>query len=666
MVNRVPEAGGPARAKRARSMLVRIGKIRLQALLVVAVPLAFLILLAVIAGLLAREARQASDLSADSTRVLVRSDALADAIRMADRSVGEFGSQTGGARRYAAAVASTRLEERALLALLPAPGLQRSLASRYVALSRSGMVVLARYRAWLRAGKAARARAYVTSAAVVRLSNRLAASKIAFDNHERALTVSAFAAFSHRLSVYVGAILVCGILGIALTLLTVGGLGWRIVQRLEMLTENARRLGSGSAATPIKGSDEIALLDRLYEETMRRLRDALRQKESLLAAYEREHHVASTLQQALLPHEMPVLTGLRIDAAYVPAAKSAEIGGDWYDVFMLSDRELALGVGDVAGHDLHAATVMGSVRQAIRIAAREDGDPASVLARVNRSLCADEPHCMVSAFFGVLDLTNGRLRYAIAGHPPPIVVWPNRETEALSGRGFVLGVNRRAQFARYEARLCVGSGIVLYTDGVVEAERDYLGGLAKLEAAIRIDAFAPGGNIAELIQQRVFNDVEARDDSALLFVGITDLNITAEPARTQTWRLNAKDEASAHRVKRALLWHLGEFTVPGSDFAAVEAIVGELMSNVARHTPGEAEVVLEYGDRGVDLHVCDRGKAFRSTGEYPPDLFAESGRGLYLVRALANDLRIERTQRGNRISVTLPVSVTAPVPAPAA
>ena len=649
-------------------MLARIGKIRIQALLVVAVPLAFLVLLAIVAGALAWQAGQASNLSAASTRVLAQSDAVADAIRLGDKGMGDYGAgrEALGLREYRAGIASATSAERALLALAPATGVALHSTREYVALWREGAAVLARYLALLEAGRPAEARAYASSSAVVSLSLQLAEAKSAFDRRERVLRLGAFERFSRRLSLYVGAILFCGILGVALTLLTVGGLGWRIVRRLEMLADNARRLGTGLALTPIKGSDEIALLDRLFGETMRRLRDALRQKESLLAAYEREHHVASTLQQALLPHELPMLAGLRIDAAYVPAAKSAEIGGDWYDVFMLSDRELGLGVGDVAGHDLHAATVMGSVRQAIRVAAREDSDPPSVLARVNRSLCADEEHCMVSAFFGVLDLTNGTLRYAIAGHPPPIVIRPSRETEALSGRGFVLGINRHAEFTPYEVRLCVGCGHVLYTDGVVEAERDYISGLAKLEAAIRTDAFNSGGNIAESIQRRVFKDVEARDDSAVLFVGITDLNVAGEPARTQSWRLNAKDGSSAHRVKRALLWQLGEFAAPGSDFAAVEAIIGELMSNVARHTPGEAEIVLEYGDRTVDLHVCDRGRAFRSTGEYAPDLLAESGRGLYLVRALAHDLRVERTAHGNRISVSLPVAVSAPAPAPAA
>jgi serine phosphatase RsbU (regulator of sigma subunit)/anti-sigma regulatory factor (Ser/Thr protein kinase) len=644
-------------------MLARIGKIRTQVVLVGAVPLAFLLLLAIFAGLMATEGERASAASRASTRILGQSNHVATEIRAADSSVTlvASGHPRTGLRAFAAAVRSADAQERTLLALVPASSPQHALAVRYVALSRQGMAFLARYLALVRAGKRAQANADAASTPVRKMSTDLRDAKNAFDQSEGAVVLAAFDTFSRRLGIYIGAVLLCGIVGVLLTLLTVGGLGWRIVRRLEMLAENTHRLGSGEPAIAIKGNDEMALLDRLLKETMRRLRDALRQKESLLEAYEREHHVASTLQQALLPHELPALAGLRIDAAYVPAAKSAEVGGDWYDVFMLSERELGIGVGDVAGHDLHAATVMGSVRQAIRIAAREDADPGCVLERVNRLLCADEEHCMVSAFFGVLDLTSGRLRYAMAGHPPPIVVSPNRKTEPLDGRGFILGINRRAEFTTYETKLGIGYGIVLYTDGVVEAERDYFGGLDKLEAAIRADAFTAGGNIAELIQRRVFRNVKPRDDSAILFVGVTALSGISEPARTRTWRLNAKDKTSAHRVKRALLWHLGEFAAPGSDFAAVEAIVGELMSNVARHTPGDAEITLAYADHAVDLHVSDRGKPFKNTGEYPPDLLAESGRGLYLVRALAEGIRVEHAPRGNRITVKLPVTVGAPL-----
>ncbi|HUY40913.1 MAG TPA: ATP-binding SpoIIE family protein phosphatase [Candidatus Dormibacteraeota bacterium] len=644
-------------------MHTRVGKIRMQALLLSAAPLLFLVLLAVFAALLVSNAQSISASSQQATRVLGESDALSAIVTAAARSVTDYTSSHRPAdlrnyRRWAAAFPG---QAKSLLALTTEQPAVRASARRYVAATHEGMIVIARYLALMQAGHASQARAYAASPPVRRLSLTLNSTKSGLDKQERSLTMSGFDAFSRRLRFALAVILLVCLCGIAATLLAMTHFGLRIVRRLELLASNVRRLGSGESVQAIDGNDEIATLDRLYQEITRRLREALRQKDELLFAYEREHHVASTLQQALLPQNLPVVPGVRIDAAYVPAAKSAEIGGDWYDVFSISERSLGIGVGDVAGHDLQAATVMGSARQAIRIAAREDPDPASVLRRVNHAICADDQQRMVTAFFGVLDLADGKLRYAVAGHPPPFLVTPERETSTLEGSGIALGVNRRSDFTTYELCLGLGNALVLYTDGMVEAERDYDKGMAALEAAIRVEAFSPGGNIAEQIQRRIFAGVQPRDDSAVLFVGITDLQCAPASALRQTWKLDAKDESAAHRVKRAVLWHLGEIAAPASDFAAVEAIVGELVSNVARHTPGDAEVTLECDDRSVALHVSDRGKAFRSTGEHVPDVLAEGGRGLFLVRALAERLDVVHTSAGNRVSVLLPVAIGSPL-----
>src|SRR5579875_2645128 len=113
-------------------------------------------------------------------------------------------------------------------------------------------------------------------------------------------------------------------------------------------------------------------LEALNEE----LQQTLREKEGLLIAYEREQHIAATLQRALLPQQLPHIAGLRIDTAYVPASFDTQIGGDWYDAFALDERSIAFTIGDVSGHGLRAASAMGTVRQALRTAAREHIDPA--------------------------------------------------------------------------------------------------------------------------------------------------------------------------------------------------------------------------------------------------------------------------------------------------
>ncbi len=628
----------------------------MQALVLSAVPLFFLVLLALSAAVLVSQAQRISHTSSLSTRILSQSDAVEAALEALSTSVSDY-EQSGRPsylRDYVQRSAVFRLRAQGLLTMVPLDSPARPYVARYVAGMREGTVVIARYLAMVRTGQTARAKAYAQSSAVHKLGTELAARKAAFDAAERSLTIAGFDSFSRWLRRFLIAVLIACVIGIIGTLLATTGFGVRIVRRLEELAANARRRGAGEATKEIRGSDEIAVLDRLYAEITRRLRDALAQKEELLGAYEREHHVASTLQRALLPKELPRIPGVRVEAAYVAATASAEIGGDWYDVFLLSDRVLGIAVGDVEGHGLQAATLMGSARQAIRVAAREKSDPASVLRRVNQAVCADERLLMVTAFFGVLDLQSGTLRYASAGHPPPFLLTPKGKLIALEGRGIALGVNRHAEYTTEEASLTAGGAVVLYTDGMVEAEREYAAGLAKLEAAICAESRSEDGNVAQAIQRRVFTDIEPLHDAAVLFVGITDLLSRVSPeSRLQTWRVDAKNEDEAHRVKRAVLWHLGERT-PIFDIGAAEAILGELLSNIARHTPGQAEITLEPDHDRMLLHVCDRGRAFRATGEHPPDLLSESGRGLFLVRTLARSVAMARTSSGNRVSVELP------------
>ncbi|MBV8531775.1 MAG: serine/threonine-protein phosphatase [Candidatus Eremiobacteraeota bacterium] len=413
-----------------------------------------------------------------------------------------------------------------------------------------------------------------------------------------------------------------------------------MTQRIAQLAENARRLTQGEEAAHIEGSDEIAKLDLVYREMMERTK--------------REHDAAVMLQRALLPQRLPQLPGLRLDAAYVPAHGGAEIGGDWYDVFSISDRLLGISVGDVAGHGLRAATIMGQARQALRIASYADDDPAAVLAHVNRLFCRSEEDAFMSAFYGTFDLFDGALRYAMAGHPAPMVASPDASVRSLPGSGFVLGVEAHAEFQTLETKLSEGSAVVFFTDGLIEASRDYALGIRELRDAIEREYREASPNVAQSIVKRVFAERTPRDDVAVLFLAVTSLDAAALSSQRLSWKLDAAVERSARSVKRALLWQIGETRVD-ADLFATELIVSELLANVARHTPGPAEVVLEWSDESAVLRVRDRGTPFtapEATRWVEP--LCERGRGLILVQAVSGQLRVDRTESGNCVSVTLP------------
>jgi anti-sigma regulatory factor (Ser/Thr protein kinase) len=210
-------------------------------------------------------------------------------------------------------------------------------------------------------------------------------------------------------------------------------------------------------------------------------------------------------------------------------------------------------------------------------------------------------------------------------------------------------------FDDYETRLEIGSGLVLFTDGVVEVERNYFQGIADLHVAAMAEYYAPSANIAEGMLQRVLGGRKPKDDAALLFVGLTGLGLAASDAKEQRWRFEAANEDAARRVKRAVLWELAGFASASPEFGETEVILGELLGNVVRHSPGEATVFLERREGRMVLHVEDEGNPFSLNGRAAPDPFAESGRGLSIVQAVAQAVEVTRTASGNRVSAVLPI-----------
>ena len=197
-----------------------------------------------------------------------------------------------------------------------------------------------------------------------------------------------------------------------------------------------------------------------------------RRRKAALALYESEHQVAATLQRSLLP-ALPELAGLDLAARYVVGGQGQQVGGDWFDVFDIDTDRVGIVIGDVIGHDIAAAAAMSQIRAALRAYAWEGADPAVVLGQLDRLINAFGFADMVTVFYGVL-YPAGRdgsrlLRYANAGHLPPLVKNPEGDVRFLAeGRSVVIGAPINHLRAQAEDRLVAGSTLLLYTDGLVE------------------------------------------------------------------------------------------------------------------------------------------------------------------------------------------------------
>jgi PAS domain S-box-containing protein len=240
--------------------------------------------------------------------------------------------------------------------------------------------------------------------------------------------------------------------------------------------------------------------------------------------YEREHNAAVTLQRSLLPDKLPDVPGLALDARYLPVTRNMEIGGDWYDVFRLPDRRLAVTVGDVMGKGLQAAAGMGRVRNALRALALTDPRPAAVLSGLDRLFSATELEEQVTTVsYLVIDPETGEGQAGNAGHLPTLLLTPGAlpvldQAEAGTPLGWP---SPRKQHA---FRLPPGSTAVFYSDGLVE---NRVRGLdAGLDELVSIAAGAPEelqdapGRLLQYLLDHMLAGHEQDDDVTVLVMHV--------------------------------------------------------------------------------------------------------------------------------------------------
>jgi serine phosphatase RsbU (regulator of sigma subunit)/anti-sigma regulatory factor (Ser/Thr protein kinase) len=615
-------------------------------LILAAVPLGFLLLLLGMSlGLQNRTAFSAAE-SQRSAQVVADSDRLLMLLSEADRRIAAFQrtkrrSADQSYRSVIREIRSTLADVQDIERFEPAT---YPLSVRLHSSFELGIAVLDQYMAAIRAGDVAEERRLQSSPQVRKISADITSGLAAFENAQRISALNSRDAVREQIQSYTIALFTISAAGVAMTLLLFFRFGFSITRRVRLLAQNARRLAKGEKTDIIGGKDEISQLDAVYHAMTKQIQG--------------EKARSTLLQRALLPQQLPTFPGIRLDASYVSAAGEMDVGGDWYDVFRISDRRVGISIGDVAGHGLRAAAIMSTARQALRTIAYFNDSPAAVLSKANEVLCRSEAGALVTAFFATLDLLDGSLQYSFAGHPPPLIVKTGGTVEHLPGAGFVLGVQPRIEYVTHVARLDIGSALVLYTDGVVESDRDYLEGLHALEVAVEAEYRDASRNIAEAIQDRVLAERIPRDDSAVLFVGVTALGQSALQPERVVWTIDARSEKSARRVKRALLWHLGELAGAGADLSMSELILSEMLGNVARHTPGPAEVILEWSGETATIRVFDEGPRFNPPATIgAADVLAESGRGLFLLRTMSRQLSVEWTGSGNCVSAVLPLNL---------
>ncbi len=391
--------------------------------------------------------------------------------------------------------------------------------------------------------------------------------------------------------------------------------------------------------------DELALGEELVARAAVSIDNARR--------YTREHSMAVTLQRSLLPRRLPDQNALDVAYRYLPA--QAGVGGDWFDVLPLSGSRVALVVGDVVGHGLHAAATMGRLRTAVHNFTALDLPPDELLGlldelvgRIDQDEAADDstaPVTGATCLYAIYDPVAGSCVMARAGHPPPALIRPDGTVEFPEvPAGPPLGLGG-LPFETTELRLAEGSRLVLYTDGLVEDRmHDIDVGLEQLRRALETAGETPEETCRTVLDARLPD--RPGDDIALLVARTRTLG----PDQVAEWDV-PNDPAAVGEVRSQVTRRLGEWGLDELVFTT-ELILSELVTNAIRYG-GETVHVRVVRDRSL---ICE---VFDSSSTSPHLRYAamtdEGGRGLFLVAQLAERWGTRYTPAGKVIWAEQPV-----------
>ena len=231
---------------------------------------------------------------------------------------------------------------------------------------------------------------------------------------------------------------------------------------------------------------------------------------------EQSRGVAHALQVSLLAEELPSDPRTVLAACYRPAVAELEVGGDWYDAFRISPDRLGIAVGDVVGRGLAAAIAMGQLRSAIRSLALAQLRPARLLEGLDR-FAAQVPNALAATVvYGEVDLASGRLRFACAGHPPPLIAAPDAEPYfTWDGRSAPLGIAHER--GEHELSLPAASRLLLFTDGLVERRGELIDdGLGRLACEVQKREETPAAELVESVSDAMVAGQSAHDDICML------------------------------------------------------------------------------------------------------------------------------------------------------
>ena len=408
--------------------------------------------------------------------------------------------------------------------------------------------------------------------------------------------------------------------------------------------------------------DEVQELADSFRYMVGELNEYIHDLRCITAEKERigaELDVARHIQASMLPCIFPAFPERHEFDIYASMTPAKEVGGDFYDFFLVDDDHLALVMADVSGKGVPAALFMMISKTLIKSAAQSGLSPKAVLEKVNNQLCENnDAEMFVTVWLGILEISTGKLKCANAGHEYPATMHRGGEFELLKDRhGFVLAGMENSRYREYELTLQAGDRLFVYTDGVPEAtdKNHVLYGTDRMLEALNEGKTLPCRQLLELVHRRVDEFVGEADQ----FDDITMLCIEIRDTATEMKKLSLVPSPEA--VPTALAFfeaQLAAADVSPKLSAQISVAVDEVFSNIARYSGATlATLGCQFTDKEITLRFSDNGRPYDPTETPDPDttLSAEErepgGLGIFIVKKSMDEMHYEYTDGLNILTL---------------
>ena len=448
-----------------------------------------------------------------------------------------------------------------------------------------------------------------------------------------------------------------------------------LLRPLNLITEEAARFSRENRASEhklreaIRNRDEIgqlaASLDHMEEQIEAYITDITR----ITAERERistELSLATRIQAAFIPHLFPPFPDRPEFALYATMDPAKEVGGDFYDFFLIDEDHLGLVMADVSGKGVPAALFMMASKIILQSCAMLGQEPAAILTKTNEAICSNNQEQMfVTVWLGILEISTGKLKAANAGHEYPMLRKPDGAFELLKDKhGLVIGGMSGVRYREYELQLEPGSKLFVYTDGVPEANNDKneLFGTERMIAALNEDAAAAPEDILKNVRRAVDDFVQTAEQ----FDDLTMLCLEYEGPQEQAAMKELTVDAKVENIPAVIDFveaELDAVDCPPKARMQLDMVVDEILSNVAHYAyaPRTGSVTVRFafdeGTRTATLTFLDKGMPYDPLQKEDPDVSLSAadrpvgGLGIFLVKKTMDGVDYEYRHNQNVLTI---------------